>query len=108
MKVNYCKIDACPEKCIPRWASVLSVVFGCVPVASYFAYTVNARAAKLLANSSVAGYEIHIALTLIAVVLIVTIFFSLWERFEHPLTGFIFGASTPGLLYGLSNLLSVR
>jgi len=43
----------------------------------------------------------------IGVFTVIAAIFALFERFDSPMTAFIYGASAPGLVFGIANLLAV-
>jgi hypothetical protein len=52
--------------------------------------------------------NLGLPVALIVITVLVSIFLSLFERFEHSLTAILFGASMPSLLLGISVLSAPR
>lgn len=90
-----------------RWASIVCVSLGASSVGALTAWTLLKRT-EFLKIGFLLGSELNISLVVILAFLIVAVFFSLFERFEHWITAFIFGAATPGLIFALANIFSLK
>ena len=106
-KVPVCSNPNCGERCLPAWASIGSVCFGSLIVGGLGAFkygivTSNSGLSDMFRTETIIGFVAIAVFTIIAVVC------ALFERFDHPLTAFIYGASTPGLVFGIANLLAAH
>jgi hypothetical protein len=67
-----------------------------------------AAAVKYLQSTEWTVQNLGLPIAAIVIAVVVSIFLSLFERFEHPLTAILFGASVPSLLLAISALSAPR
>jgi hypothetical protein len=107
MKVPVCTNAGCMEKCLPRWASIASVCLGSLLVGGIIGYRFGVIT-KDMGLDDVYKTEVLIGFIAIVGFTLIAIIFALFERFDHPVTAFIYGASAPGLVFGIANLLAAH
>lgn len=107
MKVPSCGNDGCQNRSLSRFVSVPIVAAG---ASLLTLLTVESRLGDGALQRFRESFEIEVNMALIATVLsvLLVIGISFLERFESWIVAFVFGASTPGLLYGIASLGAFR
>ena len=105
MKGAYCKVNGCTEHCIDRWSSSVCVMIGSGGVGLFTAINILGGIQSLIQKINHPDYIVlGISASAIILAIVISIFLSFFERFEHSLTALLFGASTPALLIGLCSI----
>jgi hypothetical protein len=102
-KVTYCKLTGCGEKCLSPGAGYICAAIGSGAVGVYTAFQILGGMAYFR-TSGLDWALVAPPAVVVAIAMIVSIYLSGFERFDHWYSAVLFGASIPSFLVAISSI----